>query len=137
MEKVPSLVRDCDKSVKFSDIGDGDGKRSCIVITSGEGGLLLVKRTKVSSGRAGRDNAGKARTGATAGVRGVASSSVTKGTETRMVGHYNRWRRETGLLIIHHGSTLVSCVTSVGNNSSSPDIVRPNDRPISHYDWTR
>ena len=112
---------------------------SCIVITTGKGGLLLVKRTKVSSGSAGRSNAGEARTGATADVRGVASLSVSKGMETRMVGHYNRWRREreTGLLIIHHGSTLVSCVTSVGNNSRSSDSVRPNDRLISHYDWTQ
>ena len=28
MEKVPSMVRDCDKSVKLSDTGVGDGKRS-------------------------------------------------------------------------------------------------------------
>lgn len=28
MGKVPSLVRDCDKSVRLSDTGDGDGKRS-------------------------------------------------------------------------------------------------------------
>ena len=90
---------------------------TCIVITSGEEGLLLVKRTKVSSGSAGRGNAGEARTGATADVIGVASSSITKDRETRMVGHYNRWRREreTELLNIHHGSTWVSCVTSVGN----------------------
>lgn len=101
--------------------------------------MLLVKRTKVSSGSAGKSNAGEAKTGATAGVRGVASSLVTKGMGTRMVGHYNRGRREreTGLLIIHHGSTLVCCVTSVGKNSRSPDSVRPNDRLISHYDWTR
>ena len=140
MEKVPSLVRDFDKSV-WRWRWETKWGITCIVITSGEGGLLLVRRTKVSSGSAGRGNAGKARTGATAGVRGVASSSVTKGMEIRMVGRYNRWRgereRETRLLIIHHGSTLVSCVTSVGNNSRSPDSVRPNDRPVSHYDWTR
>ena len=61
MEKVPSLVRDCDKSVSLSGTGDGGETKwriSCIAITSEEGGLLLVKCTKVSLGCAGRGNAG-------------------------------------------------------------------------------
>ena len=61
MEKVPSLIRNCDKGARLSGTGDGGETKwriSYIVITSEEGGLLLVKCTKVSLGCAGRGNAG-------------------------------------------------------------------------------
>ena len=50
MEKEPSLVRDCDKSVRLSDTGDGDGKRS------GESPALssLVEKGDCSSSNAPR-----------------------------------------------------------------------------------
>ena len=50
MGKVPSLVRDCDKSARLSDAGDGEGKRS------GESAALssLVERRDCSSSNAPR-----------------------------------------------------------------------------------
>ena len=50
MEKVPSLFRDCDKSVRLSDTGDGEGKRS------GDSAALLslVEKEDCSSSNAPR-----------------------------------------------------------------------------------
>lgn len=83
----------------FSDTGDGERTRtgeSGALSSLGEKGDCSSSDAR-SSGGAGRGNAEESGTGATAGVTGEGSSSVTKGREVRMIGHFNRGSRDVAL----------------------------------------